>query len=224
MNQRNEADSFARRYYGLTIHYSDELELLRVFPSDGNDHEPALTKLVEERSRQVSSGRGDEDGVEWSSGGKTECAVSGKDLDVGVAERRENSAGILGEARVTFNGKHLRHKFRQERCGVAGASANFENLVGGLELKGLQHESDDVRLRDGLIVADGQRVIVVGPIAVGFGDEFMSRDAKHGIKDARIGDAASPELRVDHESPGRGWIRHVDRKKLWQFKCSSRIS
>ena len=47
-------------------------------------------------------------------------------------------------------------------------------------------------------------MIFVGLGAIARGDEFVARDAQHGIEDARVGDAAGEELGVDHMAAGFG--------------------
>ena len=106
-------------------------------------------------------------------------------------------------------GEDLRGKFREQSGDVAGTGANFENLVVGRELEGLQHEGNDVRLGDGLAVSDGKRMIFVGLGAVRFRDKFVAGDAKHGVEDARVGNPTGPELGVDHKLTSGGRVGHA---------------
>jgi hypothetical protein len=99
---------------------------------------------------------------------------------------------------VALDGEDLRGKFGEQSSDVAGTSADFENLVGRPELKGFEHDGNDVGLRDGLAVANGKRMIFVSLGAARFRDKFVAGDAKHGIKDARVGNPTGPELGVDH--------------------------
>ncbi|MEY2395515.1 MAG: hypothetical protein QOF94_1860 [Acidobacteriaceae bacterium] len=109
---------------------------------------------------------------------------------------------------MALDRKDLASKFSEQSGDVAGTSANFQYLVGGLELEGLEHDCDDVRLRDGLAVADWQRMIFVGLGTVGSRNKFVTGNAKHGLEDAGIGDAAVAELRTDHKLAGGGWVGH----------------
>ena len=86
---------------------------------------------------------------------------------------------------MAFDGENLCGKLREQRRDIAGTSANFKNFVVGHQPERFEHKGNDVRLRDGLAVADGQRMIFVGLGAVRFRDEFVAWDAKHGIQDAR---------------------------------------
>ncbi len=156
----------------------------------------------------MESGGRDQDGVEGGAGRESEGSVSGEDADIRIAEGGENVARALREGCVAFDGKDLCGKFREQSRDVAGTSANLENLVAGRELEGLEHEGHDVRLGDGLAVPDRKGMIFVGLGAVRFRDKFVAGNTKHGVEDARIGDAAVPELRVDHTLTSGGRVGH----------------
>jgi len=192
----------------VTVADADELQLLRVGGTNGDDHAAALAKLREQSGRHVESGCGYEDGIEGGVGRETEGAIAGEDADVGVAERGENAAGVVRESGVAFDGENLSGKFGEQGGDVSGTGADFENRVLGGELERFEHEGDDVGLRDGLIVADGKRMVVVGFSTVGCGNEFVTRNTKHGVEDARVGDAAGAELGVDHLAAGCGGVGH----------------
>src|ERR1700691_1778360 len=81
-DQRDEADRFTQRDYGLTVAHADELQLLRVRGADGDNHAPAFAELREQSGRHLVSGGGDNNGVKWRYGRKTERSVAGEDADV----------------------------------------------------------------------------------------------------------------------------------------------
>jgi hypothetical protein len=114
---------------------------------------------------------------------------------------------------MALDGKCFGSKLRQQSGHVAGTGADFENFIGGLELKSLKHNGNDVGLRDGLVVADRKRMIFVGLGTIRFWNKFVAGDAKHGIKDAPVGDTAGSELGIDHELAGSGGIVHLE---IWQ--------
>ena len=111
MYQRDEANGFAQRDHGLTVDDADELQLLRVRGADGDNHAAAFAELREQSGRHLVSGGGDNNGVKWRYGRKTERSVAGEDADVGIAERGENLAGIVSESGVAFDGKNLCGEF-----------------------------------------------------------------------------------------------------------------
>ena len=111
--------------------------------------------------------------------------------------------------RVTLYGKNLCGKFREECGDISGAGADFEDDIGGGELKGFEHDGDHVRLRNGLVVADRQGVIFVGFGTVEFGNKSLAWNAKHGVEDARVGNATGAELRIDHLLTGGDGVVHA---------------
>src|SRR4029077_12238910 len=122
-NQRNEADEFTKCNHGLRIDDPDELELLRLLGSDWNTHATGVAELGKQGGGQIGSGGRNKDCVEGCGSGKTECTVSGEELDVGIAERGENVAGVCRKGWVAFDGEHLPGKFSEQSGGVSGTSA-----------------------------------------------------------------------------------------------------
>ncbi len=195
-------------YNLLSVDCSDELQLLRVGGADRNNHSSGIAELGEQRGRQIGSSGGDEDGIERGVGGKTKSTVSGKDSGVVIAEFGENFARSLGQGGMAFDRENLLGKLSEQSGYIAGTRSNLENFVGAGELEGVEHETNNVWLRDGLVVTDGQRMVFIGLAAIRFRDKSMAGDAEHRIKDAWVGDAASPELGVDHELTSRGRVGH----------------
>jgi hypothetical protein len=91
---------------------------------------------------------------------------------------------------------------------IAGTRSNLENFVGGGELEGVEHDSNNVRLRDGLVVTDRKGMVFVGLAAIRFRDKSMAGDAEHSMQDPGIRDAAIPKLGVDHELTRGGRVGH----------------
>ena len=84
---------------------------------------------------------------------------------------------------------------------IAGAGSYFENAMVGRNIERLGHEANDVGLRDGLGVADGQRPILVRLGAPRIRHEEMARNLEHRAEDSRILDIAGFELFIDHPTP-----------------------
>ena len=112
--------------------------------------------------------------------------------------RASKSRAAIRERSVALDGKNLRGQFREQRSQIARSSTDFQNFIGWRKRKNFEHARYDVRLRDGLAFADGQRMIFVGLIAVAFGREVVTRHLLHGREDALVGDAACPQLGLDH--------------------------
>ena len=207
-HQGNKADVFVEGYNLLSVDCSDELQLLRVCRADRNNHSSGIAELGEQRGRQIGGSGGDENGVERGVGGKAKSAVSGEDSSVVIAEFGENFARSLGQSGMAFDRENLLGKFSEQGGYIAGTRSNLENFVGGGELERVEHESNNIRLRDSLVITDGKRMVFVGLAAIRFGDKSMARNTKHRVEDARIRDAASPELGVHHELTRGGLVGH----------------
>jgi hypothetical protein len=61
-----------------------------------------------------------------------------------------------------------------------------------------RHRSDDVRLRNSLAVADGQGHVIVRLFAKFSRNKFVPGYGFHRRKDRSVGDAAPPQLRLNH--------------------------
>jgi hypothetical protein len=207
-HQGNKADVFVEGYNLLSVDCSDELQLLRVGGADRNNHSSGIAELGEQRGGQIGSSGGDENGVERGVGGKAKSAVSGEDSSVVIAEFGENFARSLGQSGMAFDREDLLGKLSEQGGYIAGTRSNLENFIGGGELEGVKHESNNVRLRDGLVVPDGKGMVFVGLGTIRFRDKSMAGDAEHSMQDPRIRDAAIPELGVDHELTRGGRVGH----------------
>ncbi|MGY4339881.1 hypothetical protein ACVWW3_004787 [Bradyrhizobium sp. LM2.9] len=109
---------------------------------------------------------------------------------------------------MALNGVDPVGNLTQDSCRVAGASAYFENAVAGLYLGRLDHQRDDVRLRDGLTFADRQWAIFVGEFfETGF-DENLAWHTPQRLQDVGIPHPASGNLNINHLVPGAREIKH----------------
>ncbi len=68
----------------------------------------------------------------------------------------------------------------------------------GFELQCLCHQRDNVRLRNGLIVADAKRVVGVGHPPRPLRDEPVPRHVAHGFEHDRVADVACGDVPLDH--------------------------
>ena len=71
---------------------------------------------------------------------------------------------------------------------IAAAGADLEHLVGRLRIELLGHVGDDERRRDGLRIADRQRHVEVGEVAILLRDQFMPRCLEKRFEDALVFD------------------------------------
>jgi hypothetical protein len=98
-------------------------------------------------------------------------------------------------------------KLGQERSLISGAGADFKHGVSGSHLEQLEHEADDIGLRDGLALANGERVVIVGLRLIGLGDELVPGNARHSGQDAFVADAALAKLDFDHADTAIAEVR-----------------
>ena len=81
---------------------------------------------------------------------------------------------------------------------VARPGPDLEHLFRSLKRKQLGHQADDVRLRNGLPLPDGQRRIVVGGADEVGRDEPVARYGLHGLQHAPVVDAPPGDLEAHH--------------------------
>src|SRR5512139_2621190 len=102
-------------------------------------------------------------------------------------------------------------------CPCSASSACFSavrgslccsDTVGGSQLQELQHQCDDVWVRDGLAGFDGQRRICVCMLLFRW-HKPLPRDCPHGIQDSGIMDAPFHELLMDPPLPQNNHLIHL---------------
>ena len=120
----------------------------------------------------------------------------------------ELAPGGLAELRDALDADHALRELGQHRRRVAGTGADFEHLLVTFEPEGLTDRGDHPRLRDGLLVADRQRRVVVGAVANLVGHEVLARHRGHRGEDPLVVDPATAQLTLHH--PG-ALVREVRR-------------
>jgi len=212
-NQRHKPAAFQQGDFGLAILFADQLEFLAGRLTYRNDHASALCQLVEERGRHFRGRGRDEDCVVWSVLRPSFPPVAYLQMHVVIGEPLEYRSRRPGEGRKPLNGKHFGSENREQRCDITGTGSYLQHAIRRQEAKVLQHSRYDVRLRNGLLFADGKRMVFVGVGAQGLWDEFVARDGGHGGEDALIMDSASGELGADHAFAVRS-LRWVAKEHL----------
>ena len=86
---------------------------------------------------------------------------------------------------------HDLHRELSKNCrGVAGAGAHLEHPRLRSDPRRLRHQRNHVGLRDGLALANRQRIVVVGGFGKLGGHEGFARHAAESRQHALVGDAA----------------------------------
>ena len=99
---------------------------------------------------------------------------------------------------MAFDGIDVLAEFGQQSGLVARAGSDFENCLLGRQIEDFQHESNYVRLRNGLTFANGERVVVIRLKVVKLGYKLVTGYASHRCKYALIANTALAQLSFDH--------------------------
>jgi hypothetical protein len=90
---------------------------------------------------------------------------------------------------VALNGKNARFHFAEHSGLVATARSYFQDAILWVDLQEGGLVGNRERLRDGLIEADGEGLVVVGTVSKGGLYELVSRDGPDRVQNALILDA-----------------------------------
>src|SRR3990172_9271251 len=175
----------------------DDPELL-VDRADGNHHPAPDRELFEQRSWHFIGCRGHDDSVEGRDLGQATVAVTGDDGYVVVAVRLERFFRPLGERWEDLDRVHVARQPGENRRLVAGAGPDLQDPVFRLRVEKLRHDRHDVRLRDRLFLADGERMVRVGHGSYGLGHEEMPRHGSHGFEHPGVRNASRFHLALHH--------------------------
>src|SRR5438874_8323151 len=120
------------------------------------------------------------------------------DVYVGVTEPFAALRRDARETRMTLDPVDLRGDAACDGSRVSGSRADVEDVVIVLELQRLQHQRNDVRLRNRLFLIDRQRGILVSELDQFMRHELLARHLGHGAEDVLVANAAGDELAFDH--------------------------
>src|SRR5512142_3409238 len=108
---------------------------------------------------------------------------------------------------MSFDRVHLPRQSRQHSRLVACSRSDLENRVLRFYRQQLCHDRDHVWLRNRLILANGDRLILVRAVASFLRNELMARNVLHGPQHTFIVNTASTELLLHHRPSLRNvWI------------------
>jgi hypothetical protein len=88
------------------------------------------------------------------------------------------------------------------------SGTNFENAVAGLYPRRLDHQGDDVGLRNRLTLADWEWAVLVGKFLKISFDKGFARHLSHGVENKAVAYAATCDLNIDHAVADAGRIKH----------------
>src|SRR5690606_11702484 len=133
----------------------DPQERLRAFGlADRRDEDPAVGELIDERARDPTRRRGDDDAVERRLLRPSAVSVAGAHPDVRVAELGGPRGARRGERAEALDREDLAAEEREDRGLISRAGPDLEDALVSRESERLRHLPDDRGLRDRLALSD----------------------------------------------------------------------
>ena len=175
--------------FKIVVDAFDDIKILHVEIADRNDEPAPLGELVKEGLRNIGGPRRDNDPVEGSEffpSYRTVAALG----DCFVADLLKSLPCLHEQFHVSLDGEHACAHLCENRCLIARAGADLEDLIPFIHLKRLGHEGNGVRLRDRLLAADGQCRILVRPIDEQSLDKLLPVDRSHRVDEPFVIDTA----------------------------------
>ncbi len=158
----------------LSFGYFDEvLNPARI--ANRHDNAAAGSELIDERLRDMTSARSSEDRTKGRLIYAAPRAVALKDRDIVVTEAPEPLARRFDEVMVALDANDLRRDATDDCSRVSRAGTDLEHLIARQDAGGLDHQCDDVRLRDRLTRFDRQRMVTISEVRVLGADELLAR-------------------------------------------------
>jgi len=207
--ERDEAASKERFLRRRAAAFEEANQFLLVGVSDGNDKAPAVGQLFDKRRRDGGRGGGHKNRFIRGGGGPAGRAVAFFNADIVIAEAHQSLADRSSQNRLGLDRYDFAGKKREDGSLIARAGANFKDALTAAKRKSVGHRRDDVGLRYGLTLTDGQRFIRVGFEDVLGRNEEVARDGQHRVEHARGPDAAVADLPGDHIAARAFEIRAV---------------
>jgi len=163
--------------------------------SNRNDQLTPDAQLLDEWLRDLGAACCNKDPVIRRVLAPADCAVEPLDRRVITSESPNVSLRVSRKLTYTFDGKYASGDSRKHRRLVPRSRADLEHgriLVG---FEKLSHARDHVRLRNGLHIANGQRVITVSLCLQRIGHEKVTWNLAHRFEHAFVlNSAASKQL------------------------------
>ncbi len=125
-------------------------------------------------------------------------AVTVANMDIVVTEIGQRRSGLLGQRAMTLDGVDVGGNFGKDRGRIARTGADFEHLFAAAQRQCLDHERDDIGLRDRLAFFNRQGGVIVGKLAQLRRQEGFARHATHGIEHQLGPDAARKDSLFHH--------------------------
>ena len=200
-DKRHKTASSKRSNEHFAILFSHQLKLLRVSRTHGDCHSSAFAELSKQRRRNTWSRSRNDDRIERRMFGQAQAAIANADRNIRVSKPPQNCFRRMRQARMPLDGVNTSRKLGQNGRLITRTGSDFEHSLASLQCERLQHESHDERLRNGLTLANRQRMVRVGLPPIFLGNEFMARNSTHRRENALVIEVSPAQLFLDHFLP-----------------------
>ena len=137
---RNKERGGQRLFFEFVPLLAHQIKHLLVTLPDGDDHQPPVFELIDQRFRDVGRRAGDDDLVERSLFGPTLEPVADSAVDVFVAEVFEKFPRLLAQILDDLDGVDVLDQWAQDRRLITAPGPDLQDLVGGSRRKGFGHQ------------------------------------------------------------------------------------
>lgn len=162
---------------------------------------------------------GNKYGVERSELRKSERAIAAMHVNIAISETLEPRGSRGSKLRTRFDCENRVCQLRKDGSLITATRSDFQDTLVARELQRRRHRGNDIRLGDGLTLADRQWSVFVGTIPKFTGYELFPPDGSHRRKHARINDSAAPQLLFDHFGALRGKLVRVGGRPQRSTNC-----
>jgi hypothetical protein len=195
---------------------SSELQqgLLALARTDRDDEATANRQLLLQRLGNLGPPGRNDDGVERGEFDPSPGAIARAHEDILVAEAIETIACRRCERGMTLDDMDPRCDPAEDRRRIAGTAADFEHPIAGPHIGRFEHQGDDIGLGDGLLLAYGQRTVLIGEFLQALIHEDFARHLPHGFQYVLVADATPGDLRLDHMPARAPEVRYIQHARL----------
>ena len=121
-----------------------------------------------------------------------------QNLNIRITEFGEAFAGQLNKLFMPLDGVNLGDQPGKNGCAVSRAGSNFEGSIAWAWCRTLDHQRDDVGLRDRLSSFDREGCIEISELREVRRDKKLPWNIAHSFEHRRITNSASGNLMANH--------------------------
>ena len=118
--------------------------------------------------------------------------------DIGQTQAGQIIRRLPRQLFMTLHRLNVLGELSQQGSLISRAGSDLQHFRRGLQMEKVQHQGNDVGLRNRLTRSDGKRMVFIGLVAVARLHKLVTRDRRHRIEQALVADAASSHLGLHH--------------------------